>query len=181
MENKRYFLTSTNEEVHLGDRICVTQKVEKFGCKSDVSFVFALNEENLKQLIDEGILKTHTEPKLTYDLLVKNAAARLLISEDNFRSIMTILGRAYKIVVFKILLKEASLLLNQKNEQARYYISSADGGVHILDDKNVYQVNNKHIALFKSFEDIRKALEALERLHKELYPEYGKDKKRNPS
>ena len=126
MENKRYFLTSTNEEVHIGNTICVTEEIIKFGCKSKVSFVVTLDEDNVKQLIDEGILKTHTEPKLTYDLLVKNAAARLLISEDNFKSIMTILGRAYKIVVFKILLKEASLLLNQKNEQARYYISSAD-------------------------------------------------------
>lgn len=183
MENKRYFLTSTNEEVHLGDKICVTQEVEKFGCKSDVSFVFALNEENLKQLIDEGILKTYIEPEITLDTLVKNAAARLLITEDNFRSIMTILGRAYKIVVFKILLKEASLLMNPFNtEPARYYVSAADGCAHIRQDKNMSRINKEHIALFKSYEDIHRALVILRDLHRELYPNlYGKDKKRNPS
>ena len=183
MENKRYFLTSTNQEVHLGDKICVTEEIEKFGCKSTASFVVTLDEENIKQLIDEGILKTHTEPKLTYDLLVKNAAARLLISEDNFKSIMTILGRAYKIVVFKILLKEAALLMNPTNiEPARYYVSVADGCVHIIQDRNMTRIHREHVALFKSYEDIHKALVVLRDLHRELYPEfYGKDKKRNPS
>lgn len=182
MEDRRYFLTSTNEEVHLGDKICVTEEIEKFGCKSKVSFVITLNEENLRQLIDEGILKVRIEPEITFDGLIKNAAARLLITEDNFRSIMAILGRAYKIVIFKILLKEASLILNPNGERARYYISSADGSIHIIDNKDIHQINNQHIALFKSYNDIQRSLSILRDLHKELYPTlYGKDKKRNPS
>lgn len=183
MENKRYFLTSTNEEVHIGNTICVTEEIIKFGCKSKVSFVITLDEDNVKQLIDEGILKVEAEPEITFGLLVKNAAARLLITEDNFRSIMTILGGAYKIVVFKILLKEAALLMNPTNvEPARYYVSAADGCVHIIQDRNMTRIHREHVALFKSYEDIHKALVVLRDLHRELYPNlYGKDKKRNPS
>ena len=183
MAERKYFLTSTNEEVHIGDTIRVTEQIEKFGCKGEVVFTFTLNEENIKQLVDSKILKVEAEPEVNLNFFIKAVSKRLLISEENFRNIMSVFN-TNKVFIFSLLLKEMSLYFNAKRTKrpkVYYFISGIDGCIHSIDSNKVK--NDKWVSLFKNPIDIIVSLGMLKGMHKELYPELyeQKDKERNPS
>lgn len=177
---KKLIFVETGKEVKMGNKLV-------FGMDSAYGFMpfytVIVCEKSIPFLIKEGIIKEVENEEIPTEpyFYIKHLADRIHWNVENLRKYLSNLYTIYPVAVFSIMLREASIVLDEKydnhikNSKEIYVISCLSGEITKVKDLNKIK-NFKNFAAFRTLDDALAAKHILKEPMKQLFKRGGKQK-----
>lgn len=173
METEKFYLTTTGEEVHIGDTIKGTIKRDN----SITKLIVTLTEDLIPMLTELGVLITpEKEQPITIpseEDVIKETSNILKLSYNDTKDLLDKLAVNMPAVKCSIMLKSLAIILDRKYKD---HISKSDRifGVSIINGKigelPKEEIRNyRNFAAFRTIEDARIACKVLRKQFKEMF------------
>lgn len=177
---KYYF--KNGKEVHLGDKVSMTQKQEDpFFGNEIVKYTFNLTEEKLHELIERGIIVVvPMEEKTTKGVIPKDIqfyieklASKFGWKDAKMYNYLNTIDSIYPAAAFSLILREIAIELDTKyvdhieNSPEIYVISMFDGRITKANKKHIK--NYRNFAAFRTLEDAKLACSITREVLKEMF------------
>lgn len=173
METEKFYLTTTGEEVHIGDTIKGTIKRDN----SITKLIVTLTEDLIPMLTELGVLITpEKEQPVTIpseEDVIKEASNILKLSYNDTKDLLDKLAVNMPSVKFSIMLKSLAIILDRKykdhisKSEKIFGISSMNGRIGEFPKEEIS--NYKNFAAFRTIEDARIACKVLRKQFKEMF------------